>query len=77
MQLKHVEDRYKDQPHFLMMRAEQAMRFDDSLLRVFGDRLEALTGTAHAFPDTATYDGRAFGAVRAPGALLTGLDFTL
>ena len=40
-------------------------------------RLEALTGTAHAFPDTATYDGRAFGAVRAPGALLTGLDFTL
>lgn len=55
----------------------QAMRFDDSLLRVFGDRLEALTDAAHAFPDTATYDGRAFGAVRAPGALLTGLDFTL
>lgn len=26
MQLKHVEDRYKDQPHFLLMRAEQAMR---------------------------------------------------
>ena len=55
----------------------QAMRFDDSLLRVLGDRLEALTDEAHWFADTSTYDGRVFGAVRAPGALLKGLDFTL
>ncbi len=55
----------------------QAMRFDDSLFRVLGDRLLQFTDEAHWFADTATYDGRVFGAVRAPGALLEGLDFTL
>jgi predicted Zn-dependent protease len=53
------------------------MRFDDSLYRVLGEELEALTNRAHRFPNTDTYDGRTFGAATAPGALLRGLSLTL
>jgi predicted Zn-dependent protease len=55
----------------------EVMRFDDSLFRVLGDSLEALTTQRHRLPDTSTYDGRGFGATTAPGALLRELNFTL
>ena len=55
----------------------EPMRFDDSLYRVLGPSLEALTARAHRMPDTSSYDGRSFGSTSAPGALLSGLNFTL
>ena len=53
------------------------MRFDDSLFRMLGSALEALTRTPDRIPDTQTYENRSFGAAMAPGALLSALDFTL
>lgn len=53
------------------------MRFDDSLFRLLGPGLQALSGESHRMPDTQTYDARAFGQVRVPGALVDGLRFTL
>ena len=55
----------------------EPMRFDDSLYRVLGSSLEALTARAHRMPDTSSYDGRSFGSTSAPGALLGELSFTL
>lgn len=55
----------------------EPMRFDDSLYRVLGDSLEALTAQARRLPDTSTYEGRRFGAITAPGALVRELNFTL
>lgn len=55
----------------------EVMRFDDSLYRVFGESLEALTARAVRMPDTDSYDGRRFGVTTAPGALLGELAFTL
>lgn len=57
--------------------AVEPMRFDDSLYRVLGTSLEALTAHARAMPDTSSYEWRSFGATRAPGALVSDLDFTL
>ncbi|GAB3761060.1 TldD/PmbA family protein [Ramlibacter monticola] len=53
------------------------MRFDDSLLRMFGPGLVALTDEAELVPDNATYGGRSLRSVRAPGALVDGFAFTL
>lgn len=55
----------------------EPMRFDDSLYRMLGEALEALTAQVRRMPDTDDYEGRRFGSIRAPGALLRGLDFTL
>ena len=55
----------------------EAMRFDDSLFEVLGDRLEALGDRAAPMPATDTYDGRATGGVAAPGALVSALRFAL
>lgn len=57
--------------------AVEPMRFDDSLYRVLGTSLESLTAQPRHLPDTSTYDGRRFGAISAPGALVRELNFTL
>ncbi len=53
------------------------MRFDDSFLRMFGDGLVALTDTVDLVPDNATYGSRQLRGIRAPGAIVQGLRFTL
>ena len=53
------------------------MRFDDSLLRMFGSGLIALTRVPERVPDSATYEERHLRSVTAPGALVEGLRFTL
>ena len=53
------------------------MRFDDSLLRMFGEGLVALTDVAELVPDAATYSARQLGSVTAPGAIVEGFCLTL
>jgi predicted Zn-dependent protease len=53
------------------------MRFDDSLLRMFGEGLVALTHDAELVPDNSTYGERALRSVTAPGAIVEGFRFTL
>ena len=53
------------------------MRFDDSLLRMFGSGLVALTDQAELVPDNATYGSRQLRSVSAPGAIVEGFVFTL
>lgn len=55
----------------------ETMRFDDSLYRTLGSALLALTDTVQRMPHTDTYDGRQFGGISAPGALVSALAFTL
>lgn len=54
-----------------------AMRFDDSLYRVFGEGLLGLTDTPHLVPHVETWEGRDPRAIRAPSALVDALRFTL
>jgi predicted Zn-dependent protease len=53
------------------------MRFDDSLLRMFGEGLVALTQGAELVPDSSTYGERALRSFTAPGAIVEGFRFTL
>ncbi|MDF2465267.1 MAG: hypothetical protein K0Q43_3502 [Ramlibacter sp.] len=53
------------------------MRFDDSLLRMFGGGLLGLTQVPELVPDSATYEERHLRSVTAPGALVEGFRFTL
>jgi predicted Zn-dependent protease len=53
------------------------MRFDDSLLRMFGSGLVALTQATELVPDSATYEERHLRGVTAPGAIVEGFRFTL
>ncbi|ROZ72429.1 metallopeptidase TldD-related protein [Ramlibacter sp. WS9] len=53
------------------------MRFDDSLLRMFGSGLIGLTEAPELVPDSATYEERHLRSVTAPGALVEGFRFTL
>ena len=55
----------------------EAMRFDDSLYRVLGERLEALGDAPAAMPASDTYDGRSTGGIETPAALVSALRFTL
>ena len=55
----------------------QVMRFDDSLLRMLGEGLVALTDVAELVPDAATYGARQLGCVTAPGAIVEGFCLTL
>jgi predicted Zn-dependent protease len=51
------------------------MRFDDSLLRMLGPGLVALTDSAETLPDAGTYGGRQLASVTTPAAIVD--DFTL
>lgn len=53
------------------------MRFDDSLLRMFGEGLVALTHQAELMPAEDTYGARQLRSVTAPGAIVDGFRFTL
>ena len=53
------------------------LRFDDSLYRIFGSKLEALTQEPRLFPSTDTYHRRALGGCKVPGALLGAFRITL
>lgn len=55
----------------------EPMRFDDSLYRVLGEQLLALTDSAEALPANDTWNGREPGGIRAPAALVGALRFTL
>lgn len=53
------------------------LRFDDTLYRLFGDRLEALTDHAELILDSSTYESRSTASLRVPGALVSGMTYTL
>ncbi|MEY4764075.1 MAG: hypothetical protein RI907_748 [Pseudomonadota bacterium] len=53
------------------------MRFDQDLVQLLGDDLIALGEQAEWQPNTETYGARNLGGVRAPGALVKGLNLTL
>lgn len=53
------------------------MRFDDSLYRLLGSQLEALTVEREFLADAGTYGGRSSASQRVPGALLAGINLVL
>jgi predicted Zn-dependent protease len=53
------------------------MRFDDSIYRMLGEELLALTRESEMLPDPSTYGQRSTAAARLPGALLKSIRFTL
>ena len=53
------------------------LRFDDTLYRVLGGSLEALTAETELLLDSSTYRRRSLASMRLPGALLSELTFTL
>lgn len=55
----------------------KVMRFDDSLYRWLGDRLEGLTKERELILSADTYGGRSIASHLLPGLLLKGIDFAL
>ena len=53
------------------------LRFDDTLYRMLGTKLEALTVETEFLLDSATYRQRSLSSMRLPGALLSEMTFTL
>jgi predicted Zn-dependent protease len=53
------------------------LRFDDTVYRMLGTNLEALTRETELLLDSATYRERQLASMRLPGALLGSLQFTL
>jgi predicted Zn-dependent protease len=53
------------------------MRFDDSLLRLFGDRLEGLSREREFIPSSQTWHERAVDSARLPAMLVSELTLTL
>ncbi|MGB5831731.1 MAG: metallopeptidase TldD-related protein [Thiohalocapsa sp.] len=53
------------------------MRFDDSLYRLFGERLEGLTRERDLIFSPETYDGRSSDSALLPGALISGIELAL
>lgn len=53
------------------------LRFDESLFRIFGSQLEALTRETEVHVETDTYGSRAVGGKRTPGALVSDFRFAL
>ena len=53
------------------------LRFDDTLFRLLGSELEALTCEMEAQPETGTYAERQLGSCITPGALLKAMRYTL
>jgi len=53
------------------------VRFDDSIYRMLGENLVALTRTRELLLDPSTYGARSTASARLPGALLRALRFTL
>jgi len=53
------------------------LRFDDTIYRMLGSNLEALTKDPELILESSTYGERALASMRLPGALLSELEFTL
>jgi len=53
------------------------MRFDDTLYRMLGDNLEALTRERELLLESSTYGSRVLTSVTLPGALVSQMNFTL
>ncbi|HKJ09542.1 MAG TPA: metallopeptidase TldD-related protein, partial [Gammaproteobacteria bacterium] len=53
------------------------MRFDDSIYRLLGERLEALTAERELMVDSSSYGRRSSRSALLPGALIDGVTFTL
>jgi len=53
------------------------LRFDDTLYRMLGGNLEALTTETEFILDAGTYQSRQLASVRLPGALVSEMAFTL
>jgi predicted Zn-dependent protease len=53
------------------------LRFDDTIFRMLGSSLEALTAETELILESGTYGERALASMRLPGALLSELTFTL
>ena len=53
------------------------MRFDDTLYSLLGSKLEALTAEPEFLFDNSTYERRTPASVNLPGALVSGMKFTL
>jgi len=53
------------------------MRFDETIYRVLGENLAALTREREFIPSAQTYGGRSTDSLRLPGALVEGFEFTL
>lgn len=53
------------------------LRFDDTLYRMLGTNLEALTAETEFILDAGTYRSRQLASVRLPGALVSEMTFTL
>jgi len=53
------------------------MRFDETIYRLLGSNLQALTSDVEFFPDSNTYFQRSTSSIRLPGALIDGFRFTL
>lgn len=53
------------------------LRFDESLYRIFGSELVAFTRESYLQPSVDTYNQRALGGCKVPGALVGSLRFTL
>lgn len=53
------------------------LRFDESLLYIFGEGLAAVSSERDRLADVSTYYGRSVGATLAPAILVRGLRFTL
>jgi predicted Zn-dependent protease len=53
------------------------LRFDDSIYRLLGDKLAALTKRRELLLDTSTYGERSTASALLPGALVEALRFTL
>jgi predicted Zn-dependent protease len=54
-----------------------AMRFDETLYHIFGEKLMALTAERELIIETDTYEKRSSGSARLPGALVEDFTFTL
>jgi predicted Zn-dependent protease len=53
------------------------LRFDESLYRIFGSELEAVTQHTLRLPETETYQERSLGGCQVPGMLIRDFLFTL
>lgn len=53
------------------------MRFDETLYRMFGEKLVGLTAERDLILDSSTYGGRSTSSSRVPGALIEDFTFTL
>jgi predicted Zn-dependent protease len=53
------------------------MRFDDTVYRILGENLEALTAERDLLVDSSSYGSRSTGSLRTPGALVRDFSLTL